>query len=223
MTSRRIRLRRLGAQPPGARRTLALGLLGLGGTTAVLIGELARVWRRGSAPLPAQTDDVIGAAGEAARQTVEVAVTGYREASHRESSVLNMLLSFTVGFGLVRAWSHQLRARGRVGPFGELVVARRHIHHFVPGIALAFLAGGTSIVAREERLDPWLAIPFGVGLAMTLDESALLLELDDVYWTEAGVISVQITFAALATLSALALALRALQRGEQRVLTAPPQ
>jgi hypothetical protein len=216
-----VRLRRLGVRPPGARRTLALGLLGLGTTSAVLVAELGRVWRRGSAPLPAQTDDVLAAAGEAARQTVEVAVTGYREGSRREAALLNMLVSFTLAFGLVRAWAHRLRARGRVGPFGELVVARRHIHHFVPGIALAFLGGGTSIVARNGQLGPWLAVPFGAGLAMTLDESALLLELDDVYWTEAGVISVQITFAALATLSALVLALRTLQRGEQRVLEAP--
>jgi hypothetical protein len=193
----------------------------LGGTAAVLVGEVARVWQRGSAPLPAQTDDVLGAAGEAARQTVEVAMAGYREGSRREAALLNMLLSFTVGFGAVRAWAHRLRDRGRVGPFGELVVGRRHIHHFVPGIVVAFVAGGAAIVSRDERLDPWLAIPFGVGAAMTLDESALLLELDDVYWTEAGVISLQITFAALATLSALALALRLLARGEQRVLEAP--
>ncbi len=150
-----------------------------------------------------------------------MAVAGYREGSRREAALLNMLVSFTIGFGAVRAWAHRLRARGRVGPFGELVVGRRHIHHFVPGIALAFVAGGAAIVSRDERVGPWLAIPFGVGAAMTLDESALLLELDDVYWTEAGVISIQITFAALATLSALVLALRVLARGEQRVLEAP--
>ena len=64
----------------------------------------------------------------------------------------------------------------------------------------------------------WLALPFGAGVALTLDESALLLKLDDVYWTEEGIVSVQITFAALAMLSALALALRTLRRGERTVL-----
>ena len=45
---------------------------------------------------------------------------------------------------------------------------------------------------RATKLDKYLAFPFGVGVALVLDESALLLELDDVYWTEEGVLSVQI-------------------------------
>ena len=49
----------------------------------------------------------------------------------------------------------------------------------MPGIVLAFLSGGASVVARDQDLDPLLALPFGVGVALTLDESALLLELDD--------------------------------------------
>ena len=88
----------------------------------------------------------------------------------------------------------------------------------MPGITLAFLAGGASVVSRREALDPWLAIPFGMGVALTLDESALLLKLDDVYWTEEGIVSVQISLAVVSMLSALALALRALRRGEQIVL-----
>ncbi len=55
-------------------------------------------------------------------------------------------------------------------------------------------------------------------VALTLDESALLLELDDVYWSERGVVSVQITLATLALLSSLALVLRVLRRGEADVL-----
>ena len=47
-----------------------------------------------------------------------------------------------------------------------------------------------------------------------LDETALLLELDDVYWTEEGVLSVQIAFAAIAMLSALAYLIRMLRHGE---------
>ena len=62
------------------------------------------------------------------------------------------------------------------------------------------------------------ALPFGLGMALTLDESALLLELDDVYWSEEGILSVQITLTAMAGLAAFALALRVLRRGEARVL-----
>ncbi|TMK38651.1 MAG: hypothetical protein E6G56_13865 [Actinobacteria bacterium] len=200
------------------RRTLALGVVALGGTAAVVVGELARVWRRGSAPLPAEADDVIDAAEEAARQTVEVAVAGYREGPRGETALLNLVASFTITFGLVRALTYALRGRGRLGPMGDVVLGKRHIHHFVPGIVIALVAGGSSILSRDQRLDAWLAIPFGVGSALTLDESALLLELDDVYWTEQGLLSVQITLTTLALLSSVGLALRLLRRGERRVL-----
>ena len=41
----------------------------------------------------------------------------------------------------------------------------------------------------QERM----ALPFGVGVALTLDEWALLMELDDVYWSDEGILSVQVT------------------------------
>jgi glutamate/tyrosine decarboxylase-like PLP-dependent enzyme len=68
-----------------------------------------------------------------------------------------------------------------------------------------------AIGTKGEKLDKYLAFPFGVGVALVLDESALLLELDDVYWTEEGVLSVQIAFAAIAMLSALAYLIRMLR------------
>jgi hypothetical protein len=55
-------------------------------------------------------------------------------------------------------------------------------------------------------------------MGLTLDESALLLELDDVYWSREGVLSVQITLAAMALISASILAARFLRRGEEVVL-----
>ncbi|HSD79738.1 MAG TPA: hypothetical protein VLB47_03725, partial [Solirubrobacteraceae bacterium] len=119
-----------------------------------------------------------------------------------------------------RGSAHVIRRRGRVGPIGNVVMNGRHIHHFVPGIALAFVSGGLAIVTRDQALEPWLALPFGAGVALTLDESALLLQLDDVYWSEEGVVSVQITLATLAILSALIVLLRLLRRGEERVLYA---
>jgi hypothetical protein len=190
-------------------------------TGALVSGELARVWRRGSAPLPTETHDVIGAAEEAARETVEVAVSGYRGGSTRENALLNLLGSFTLTFGIARMSTHLIRRRGQFGPFRDYRLGDRHIHHFVPGIGLAFIAGGISVVSRSPELDKWLAVPFGVGVALTLDESALLLELDDVYWTEQGIVSIQVSLGALALLSSVALALRVLRRGEREVLEAP--
>lgn len=202
----------------GERRTQALAAAALLTTGTVVVGEVARVWRRGRAPLPAQAEDVVLAAEQAIEQTVEVAKAGYRGGSTRENALLNLLLSFSITFGLVRTSTTVIRNRGRFGPFRNLVVGENHIHHFVPGIGLTFLAGAASIISRNEALDPFLAVPFGTGMALTLDESALLLKLDDVYWSEEGIVSVQITLATLAMLSALALGLRLLRRGEAEVL-----
>jgi hypothetical protein len=176
------------------------------------------VWRRGSAPLPQDTDDLLLAAEEAVAETAEVALAGYREVSTRENSTFNLLTSFAVTFLSVRTITYLLRARATFGPFRTVRVGRRHIHHFVPGIVIAFASGGISIVTRDERLQPLLAVPFGTGLGLTLDESALLLELEDVYWSREGLLSVQITLAVMAMLGALALGLRFLRRGEELVL-----
>jgi hypothetical protein len=183
-----------------------------------VVSEVLRVWHQGSAPLPAHTDDVAAAGAEAFGQTLEVAVRGYREGSEGENALLSLLGSFTLTWVAVRSSTHLIRRRGRWGPFRDVFLGRHHIHHFVPGIVLAFLAGGVSVVSRRARLDPWLAIPFGTGVALTLDESALLLKLDDVYWTEEGVVSVQITLSALGMLAAAALVLKVLRRGEEQVL-----
>ncbi|HEU0024398.1 MAG TPA: hypothetical protein VFQ12_07200 [Thermoleophilaceae bacterium] len=188
---------------------------------AVTLGEVGRVWRRGSAPAPGDTDNLLLAAEEAVAETAQVARAGYREVSSRENAMFNMLSSFAGTFLAARWITYALRGRPRFGPFRSLRVGRRHIHHFVPGIVLAFAAGAAAILTRDEDLEPKLALPFGVGMGLTLDESALLLELDDVYWRREGLLSVQITLAVISLLSALALGLRFLRQGEQAVLEGP--
>lgn len=204
------------------RRTLGLGVLAVvtfGGAVAV---EVGRVWRRGSAPMLAEAADPFGAAAEAVVETAAVARTGYREVSTGENSMFNLLSAFVTTFVAARTITTMLRRRSTFGPFRNVKVGRRHIHHFVPGIAIAFVSGAAAIVTRDENLERWLAIPFGAGMGLTMDESALLLELDDVYWSEEGVVSVQITMAVTALLAAVALASRFLRRGEQVVLPANP-
>jgi hypothetical protein len=196
-------------------------LLGVGAALtvgAVLVGEIGRVWRRGSAPLPKEAPNLLLAAEEAVAETAQVARAGYLEVSTRENATFNMLSSFVVTFLTARGITYLLRRRVRVGPFRNLRVGRRHIHHFVPGIVIAFAAGAGAILTRDEDLEPRLAVPFGVGMGLTLDESALLLELEDVYWTREGLLSVQITLAVMALFASVALGLRFLRRGERIVL-----
>ena len=215
-------MRRRRALSPG-RGTLALGAAATGTVAALVVIEVRRAWRRGSAPALRDTDHPILAAEEAVADAARVARAGYREVSTRENSMFNLLTSFAATFILVRSVTYALRRRPTLGPFRNLRVGRRHIHHFVPGIVIAFAAGAAAILTRDERLEPWLAVPFGAGMGLTLDESALLLDLEDVYWSREGLLSVQITLAVMAMLGALALALRFLWRGEQVVLdpTAP--
>ncbi len=210
-------MRRRRPLAPG-RGTLALGAVATAAVAALVVIEVRRAWRRGSAPALRESDHPILAAEEAVADAARVARVGYREVSTRENSIFNLLTSFSATFLLVRSVTYALRRRPKVGPFRNLRVGRRHIHHFVPGIVIAFGAGAAAILTRDERLEPWLAVPFGVGMGLTLDESALLLELEDVYWSREGLLSVQITLAVMAVLGALALALRFPWRGEQVVL-----
>lgn len=203
---------------PADRRTIALGALAASTFGTAVAVEVGRVWRRIEVPTLVEAEDPLGAAAEVVAEAAEVARTGYREGSTRENAVFNLLTSFVVTFVLARSITTLLRARSTVGPFRNLTLGRRHIHHYVPGIVLAFGAGGAAIVTRDERIEKWLAVPFGAGMGLTMDESALLLDLDDVYWSEAGVVSVQLTLAVTALLGAVAIASRFLRRGEQVVL-----
>ncbi len=201
----------------GDRSTVALGVTAGLAAAAVLLAEVGRVWHRGSAPAPSEADLLVGAQ-EAVAETAQVAREGYRQLSTPENALFNLLGSFVTTFLSARLITHRLRNRSRVGPFRSVRLGRRHIHHFVPGIVIAFASGAGAIVTRREGIEPKLAVPFGVGMGLTLDESALLLELDDVYWRREGIVSVQITLAVIALLSALALALRLFREGEQVVL-----
>ena len=218
LTLARLRRRRRPGWTSQRRRTAAMATAAGVTAAGAFVVELGRVWRRGSAPLPADADSVLEAAVEAAVETTEVVVAGYQDAPAQENALFNLFASFVISSILSRGIAFALRDRRRFGPFRNVRVGHRHIHHFVPGIALAFISGAAAIVTRNEDLEPKLALLFGTGLGMTVDESALLLELDDVYWSEKGLVSVQITLGLVALLGALAIGLRFLQRGEARVL-----
>lgn len=110
-----------------------------------------------------------------------------------------LLLAFLLTFVAVRTFTRLGRMRGwRSGSVGGV-----HLHHLVPGI-VASLAAGTAIIAFQPGDESMLLLSalFGVGAALTLDEFALLLHLDDVYWTAEGRSSIEaaligFTFAAL--------------------------
>jgi hypothetical protein len=71
-------------------------------------------------------------------------------------------------------------------------------------------------LTESDELEDRLAIPMGVGMGLTFDEAALLLDLRDVYWTREGLLSVQLSLGATAILSIAILTQRMLRRGEAR-------
>ena len=206
---------------PSERRTIGIGIVAAGTTIALVAGEVGRVWWQGSAAAPGHGEPVLQAAEVAVGETVAAARAGYEEAPDRANALFNLLASFVTTFAAARAITYLLRGGRRVGPFRDVHIARRHIHHFVPGILLALLSGGASIAVRREHLDTWLALPFGTGAALILDETALLIELNDVYWSDEGVLSIDVGLGATGLLASLALITRLLRRGERVVLDQP--
>lgn len=100
-------------------------------------------------------------------------------------------LSFFLSFALVRLLTHAIRA-GR-GPFHNVQMGGRHIHHMVWGISLLLIVGygwlnqvGTGMGASSLWMGRLMALLYGVGAALTLDEFALWLNLADVYWLPQG-------------------------------------
>lgn len=196
------------------RVTLGLAALAAGTAGTVLGGHVIRMARRRLRDAPEQEPSVIGATGQATLDSAAVLSEGYSEVTRGERVLFNLLSGFVGAFATVRLSTMGIRSGW--WPFGNVRVRGRHIHHFVPGILLAFTSGGAALLTANEHHEELLALPFGVGAGLTFDEAALLLDLEDVYWSPQGLLSVQISLAASAILGATILGLRILQRGEQR-------
>lgn len=105
--------------------------------------------------------------------------------------LLLALLSFVSSFLITRVITRMIRA-GR-GPFKNVTPGGLHIHHVVPGVILVIIGGFGAIGSNRHSFGAGLsAVIFGLGAGLVLDEFALILHLDDVYWSEQGRKSVEI-------------------------------
>ena len=107
-------------------------------------------------------------------------------------------VGFLVTFGVVRAITHMIRAG--VGPFHDINSGTLHVHHLVWGIFILLLVGYAWLIQTGgDWLSRLTAFAFGVGAALTLDEFALWLNFEDVYWARQGRESIDavVIFAAL--------------------------
>jgi hypothetical protein len=211
--SRRARARTRFRWARAERATVGLAAVAIGGAGTVLAGQFGRMLKRRSQQAPAG-ENLVEVAPAAALDTVGVAVVGYEAAPRSETVLFNLLAGFLGSFAMVRVSAWGIR-NGR-GPFRNVRIRGRHIHHFVPGILIAFGSGTAALLTDDDRLEQRLAVPMGVGIGLTFDEAALLLDLRDVYWTREGLLSVQLSLGATAILSIAILTGRMLRRGERR-------
>ncbi len=154
-------------------------------------------------------------------------VTDAREAFRTEldasqQSALISWLAFTATFGVVCGITHAIRA-GK-GPFKNLSLGGEHLHHYMWGIGM--LAGVGAIAVRGEdqtRRHPAVALTYGAALALIVDEFALLLDLEDVYWAKQGRISVDLAVSGSSLAGTYFAALPVLRKVARRHdLPAPP-
>lgn len=123
----------------------------------------------------------------------------WEEIDLTQQSLLVAWLAFGVTFGITRAITYWLRAGH--GPCGAGIIIRgRHIHHYNLGIASLVAVGAVGLCGLERhRRHPLTATAYGSGIALIVDELALLIDLHDVYWAKEGRRSVD---AAIATIAA---------------------
>lgn len=114
-----------------------------------------------------------------------------------------------VGFLFIRLSVRMIRARVKWWP-GNVNPGGLHIHHVVFGVVFMLLGGVAGMVVPSGNVvgSSICAAVFGVGSALVLDEFALILHLDDVYWQERGRTSIDAVFVAVAITGLLLLGLR---------------
>src|SRR6202050_5276580 len=136
----------------------------------------------------------------------------YREhfAEHRRERQFISTAGFFLTFALTRGITHAIKA-GK-GPFRNIGgKGGPHIHHMTFGIISLLIVGYLWVLqlGTQEHPSPRLSritsFVFGAGAALTLDEFALWLNLEDDYWTTKGRESIDavVLFGSLLALSAL--------------------
>ena len=125
-----------------------------------------------------------------ARSPDRVRLAYQEELGPGQRSALLSWLAFAGTFAGLRALTYSIRADK--GPFRNISVGGEHLDHYMWGIGLLSAVGAVAVRGDEvHRRHPAVAVSYG-GLALIVDEFALLLDLKDVYWARQGRISMDI-------------------------------
>jgi hypothetical protein len=119
---------------------------------------------------------------------------------HDEQGLFLVLVGFILSFAFIRMSTRLMRSPKVPWWPGSIVSdSGVHLHHLVFGIVTMMIAGAAGFLAFGHT--PWTeicAFAFGIGAGLTIDEFALWVYLDDVYWAEEGRKSIDATVIAAA-------------------------
>ena len=139
----------------------------------------------------------------------------YSELDAGEQSALIAWLAFTGAWGGVRGITHAIRA-GK-GPFRNMSLGGEHLHHYMWGIGMLTGVGAVAVRGDEKlRRHPVTAVTYGAGLALIVDEFALLLDLQDVYWAKQGRVSVDVAVGGISLVGSVFAAMPVLRKVARR-------
>jgi hypothetical protein len=129
---------------------------------------------------------------------------------HDRQWLFLVLLGLVLSFGFIRLSTRLMRSP-RVPWWPGSVVSEGgvHVHHLVFGIVLMMAAGTISFAGfATDPIYEICAFAFGVGIGLTIDEFALWVHLDDVYWAKEGRASVDAAVIATALMGLVLLGVR---------------
>jgi hypothetical protein len=138
-------------------------------------------------------------------------------AAHDRQGVFLVLVGFVLSFAFIRMSTRLMRSPKVPWWPGSVVSGSGvHLHHLVFGIVTMMAAGTLGFAALGHS--PYVeicAFLFGVGAGLTIDEFALWVYLDDVYWAEEGRSSIDATVIAAALMGLVVLGINPLEIGSE--------
>jgi len=136
--------------------------------------------------------------------------------AHEREGVFLVLVGFVLSFAFIRMSTRLMRSPKVPWWPGSIVSEGVHLHHLVFGIVAMMVAGTLGFAALGDS--PYFeicAFAFGVGAGLTIDEFALWVYLDDVYWAEEGRSSIDATVIAAALMGLVVLGVNPLDVGSE--------
>jgi hypothetical protein len=137
--------------------------------------------------------------------------------AHDRQGVFLVLVGFVLSFAFIRMSTRLMRSP-KVPWWPGSVVSESgvHLHHLVFGIVAMMVAG--TLGFASSGTSPYAeicAFLFGVGAGLTIDEFALWVYLDDVYWAEEGRSSIDATVIAAALMALVVLGVNPIDLGSE--------